>query len=455
MSNGNLPWGDAFIAGTPALENYGLQLYNEERQRQQIARQEATDLDRLMNTELGKIRSADTPEFIGQYQKYKDIKRQLYNPKVQRNAKEVARINQEAAVELSKAMQLANQSIEFKERMKSLNAERVKKPDYFVDDFQSKYESTMNTPLSGIKNQDLNEFYYQGNVTNMQPIFDKAKGPLRPIGDPVVNDNFGELEREITSYKGYNAPRQYFNSLVGGLKGSRAQKDLVNSFDYSPEEQQRIEERYQEEIKNNPALAKAYGLEGLQFPEWADFSEVGRMAKIMAMEHGLSVLQSETKRERKADAVMERQQKYRKEIQGMISARSFSLANLRRSYQVADQEAQDDYVDAIVEGYQSTGNVDPKVVADYEKADDKGHAVPIQEVSISKDGKTYDFIVRDKDGKVDPYWSTTGVPVSQIKARTRKYLETPITGGAGTTPNIRLPKDPKKTKMQTKKKINW
>lgn len=309
------PFGDIYSVETPALDQLGLRLYNEQRQREAIAQRETQDLDKQMQSELGKIRSADTPAFIDQYQKYKNIKKQLYNPKVQRNAKEINRINQEANVELSKAMQLATESVEFKERLKQINSERGRRPDYFNDDFQERYQAALGTPLSGLaKNQkygdlsNFDNFYYKGNVTNLQPILDKAKGVLREVGTPEINEKFSPIEREITSYKGLNSPRQYYNNLVGSLRGARAQRDLLTSFDFTPEEEQRIADQYNKEVRDNPKYRNAYGADQLDFPESSDYSDTARMAKILAMEHGLQAIKTEKKREtKKQEAALQQQ----------------------------------------------------------------------------------------------------------------------------------------------------
>lgn len=307
MPNGiTLPYGNAFIVNTPSLDRYGLQLYQEQRQKEAEAAQENKILDQNMQSELGKIRSADTPEFIEQYQKYKDIKKQLYNPKIQRNATEINKISQAANVELAKAMQVANGSIEYKEKLKQLQTERARNPIYFNDDFQQRYEAAQNTPLSKLEKHptygdlsNMDNFYYKGNVTNLQPILDKAKGQLKEIGEPKINENFSPTEREITKYKGLNSPRDYYNLVIGSLRGSRAQKDLLASYNFTPEEAQSIISEYNDKVKNNPDYKAAYGDTALNFPDSADYSDVGQVTKLLAMEHGIQALRPETKRETK------------------------------------------------------------------------------------------------------------------------------------------------------------
>lgn len=126
------------------------------------------------------------------------------------------------------------------------------------------------------------------------------------------------------------------------------------------------------------------------------------------------------------DAIMTRRQKYAIQIQNMITNRAYGLKHLSREFQVKDQIAQDEMVEGVVDGYVASGVVDPDIIRDYEKKDDKG-AVPISKVVISPDGEIFDFIVEDKNGKVSDHYSTKGIPRKIISAKTRKLLETPTT----------------------------
>lgn len=438
MPNG-MPFGDAFLVQTPALDNYGLQLYQEERRRQDIARQEEQQLNQMMTSEMGKIRSADTPEFIAQYEKYKTIKKQLYNPKVQRNATEVNRINQQAAEELAKAMQLATASAELKDRLKLLNAERTKNPAYFNDDFMDRYQAAFSTPLSKLSKHEkygdlsnIESFYYQGNVTNLQPLFDKAKGTLRVAGDPDVNENYSPLEREVTKYKAYNSPRQYYNNLVGSLRGQRAQKDLVTSFNYTPEEEQKIIETYEKEVVNNPLYQKVYGKEELNFPQSAMMSEAGKLSMLMAMEHAIGAIQSERKTERKVEAIMNKQQANKES--NMRLASRLGVGAFQTKYVFAKEaEAngvtinEDNVGEMIENAVQPDGkvNIEPKVMGlpDY-----------ATNVKRSRDGKTITYEVQ-YEGAKEP--ETKSVTTESVKKYMVNYLDVPRVprpAGAGTKP---------------------
>jgi hypothetical protein len=136
------------------------------------------------------------------------------------------------------------------------------------------------------------------------------------------------------------------------------------------------------------------------------------------------------------DAIMTRREKFAREIQGRIDARQAYGIAARRAFQVADQQAQDDYVETMWEAYKKNGSLDPQIVGDYQKSDSKGHKVPIDKQVFNPDG-TVDLIVYkvDKDGnmttEVDEAYSTRKVPAPQIKARIRKELETPMTNTQG------------------------
>lgn len=210
---------------------------------------------------------------------------------------------------------------------------------------------------------------------------------------------------------------------------NRAAERYENSYSFRSQVQNeikdpiaraRMEQTFREQYGTNPQLpedyATAFTLELLQ----------PKITKSKAIDN--------------KDAIMTRREQFAREIQGRIDRRAFSLAAQRRNWQMQDEKTKNDYVQAVIDAYKKSGKVDPDIVGDYTKKDDKGHAVEITETVFSPDGKTVDFVVKDANGKVYEDYSTRGVPVGTIETKVRTILDLPKT----TTTTGNKPTAPKK-----------
>lgn len=458
MANGSRPYGNDFFVSTPKLDQLEHRLYNEQLQAEQYRRQQLKALDDEFSKNVSNIRDADVDDLTKVYGDYKTATQGLMR---QKNG---ATPQQQLEVLRKKAdlYKLINESKAEKEREEMIAKRYAIKPDDFTDNASELIITGRGLPLSKKRTyksvgQDGKEtevdltnpehLMYQ-DKTNWVPVLQKAGGTLVPRGNPIIKAIPGGLEQEEISFKAGNDPVEFYNVLVGSMNTARAAGSLAKRFPFSPEEAATITATF-EELKKQPEFKQVYG--DIKFPESANLTEGTKTAKLLAMQNAINNPPTATKKNVAIrDAIMTRREKFAREIQSRIDSRSFSLANLRRSWQVQDQKAQDEYLDEVMIGFEKTGKVDPQIVKDYSIKDDKGHPVEINKVVISPDGSTYDFLVTDSDGKVYEDYSTRGVPKSNVRARARKELETQTTNTA--VPN---PKSKTQTNQTPKRKVNW
>lgn len=332
MQNG-IASGNAFLVETPALDRLHNQLYQEERQRDAERRQEMTSLDKLVSNEVGKMRSADTEEFLGQYEKYKTLKKQLLNPKTSpKNQLEYNKVNQQANIEYAKAMQMAQQSSELKDQFKTLASQRAKDPNSFDDNFLDMYSTAMNTPLSKLEAHpkygnlaDINTYAYKGGNTDFSKQFKAAEGSPRDLNETFVgadpNDKFKNLYK---TYKGANNPYDYYNTLIQGVVGSQRTRDFPIQNKYTPDQEAAIESQFNKLI-SDPNYKKVYGITNQDFPVSAYNTEVGRTARLKSMEYAINNPPTEKQISRpNTEAITQDRQKFAKEQQARSAANSLA-----------------------------------------------------------------------------------------------------------------------------------
>ncbi|MFX0307990.1 hypothetical protein, partial [Pseudomonas aeruginosa] len=103
----------------------------------------------------------------------------------------------------------------------------------------------------------------------------------------VEQDPEDKFKRIVKSYKVKNDPYTFYNNLVGGLYGSKRTRDFPLQYKYTPEQEASIEAQFNEMAKD-PKFSKIYGIkDGTQFPSSAYTTELGRAARLKAMEFAL------------------------------------------------------------------------------------------------------------------------------------------------------------------------
>jgi hypothetical protein len=238
------PYGDVFLVQTPTLDKLSNQLYQEQQQRLALKIRENQALDAGIQKELGKVRSVDTPEVIQSYNNYKQLKKQLlFDKNLQKNPLAYNQLQQQANQAYQDIFTKANQSAEVKEMAKTMTTDRFKNPDAYADDYGQRVATLMNTPLSGLQqNQqygDLtnwDQYRYQGSNTDFGKLLKDAMGqPKQAHSEQKVLD--GGLQTQFTPYNFTNTPAQVYEGLVGSLAMHRAGRDASYQWDKIPNQQ--------------------------------------------------------------------------------------------------------------------------------------------------------------------------------------------------------------------------
>lgn len=292
----NIPYGNAFLVNTPALDQLGQRLYMDERQRQQQNINNAKALDDEFAKNVSGIRDADIPDLTKAYQEYKTATQSGMRKKGGVSPEEQMGILQKRA----NMYKTINESKAEKER-EEMDAKRYSvKPDDFNDNAAELLVKGRQLPLSQKRayktiGQDGKETVIDltnpenlrwQDKTNWQGILQKASGTLSQRGNPITKPLDNGLEYEETTYKGGNDPLKYYEGIVGAMNTPRASQSLASRYKFTPEEAQDITLKY-EELKKTPAFKNAYP-NGVDFPASSDMSEGARTAKLLAMTNALN-----------------------------------------------------------------------------------------------------------------------------------------------------------------------
>lgn len=293
-----IPYGNAFLVETPNIDKFADRIYAEEADRKKQQQKETDDADKLMAKELSGIRSADASDFINKYNEYKGFKKQLYNQRIAKNPQEYDRLNREANLAMADAMRISQKSAEFKEQLKYLNSLRAKDPDRYSDDYANMYSTAMNTPVNQIENtkfgdlSNLDSWNNTGSSTDFSKIITNAMGGSKPflLGESNIEDK-DKFTSQKRQYFGYNDPLTQYNLLIRGLNTSKQRRDFPLKFGSSvtPQQEEDIEANFQA-LMNDPEYRKAYPniKDDMQFPQEAYTTNIGRAARILAMQNALN-----------------------------------------------------------------------------------------------------------------------------------------------------------------------
>jgi len=291
----NIPYGNAFLINTPALDQLGQRLYMEERQRQQQNVNNAKALDDEFSKNVSGIRDADIPDLTKAYQEYKTATQAGMRKKGGVSPEEQMGILQKRA----NMYKTINESKAEKER-EEMDAKRYSvNPDDFNDNAAELLVKGRQLPLSQKKayktiGQDGKETVIDltnpenlrwQDKTNWQGILQKASGTLSQRGNPITKLLDNGLEFEETTYKGGNDPLKFYEGVIGAMNTPRASQSLASRYKFTPEEAQDITLRF-EELKKTPEFKNAYG--DIKFPESSDMSEGARTAKLLAMTNAIN-----------------------------------------------------------------------------------------------------------------------------------------------------------------------
>lgn len=235
-------YGDIFLAGTPALDRTSALLYQEQRQRQAKSAQDNAAAEAGMQKEFANVRSADVPDLVDTYTKYKGFKKQvLFDKDLQKDPKKFAAAQQQANEALSDVHSLINGSKELKDQYKGLNTAHGTHPDNFVDNYGELASAAQSTPLKQLKTHKLGDlsnldtFLYKGPDQDFSKIFTAAAGQPKQVYSAEVPVDKSGLQTKVTPYLFGNTPQQYAENVIGSLGARKASKAASFLWNHVPQ----------------------------------------------------------------------------------------------------------------------------------------------------------------------------------------------------------------------------
>ena len=242
-SAGPIPNGNAFLVSTPETTGAVDQLFQQEQARKDRAQQQAIQLDQQMAKDMGQIRGVDIPEFTGNYQKYKAIQMDIdNNPKLQRDPNALAQRRLEAQQALAATYGTMQDSKQAKQDQEDLNKAYLAHPEKMQDNFADMHQALQNTPVSKLKNanvngqpvdlSDTNSFFDMTPRADLAPMMMKAQGkPTNEYDHSDVINPSDKLSTDRTTYKFGADPLTYTTSLINQFHGSKGvEKTAANAW---------------------------------------------------------------------------------------------------------------------------------------------------------------------------------------------------------------------------------
>lgn len=358
MANQQGAYGDIFLVNTPAIDQLSTRMYQEQKIREARQQQENAALDNQLRSELGKVRSVDTPDIVNAYSQAKDLKKRLlFDKSIQHNPLEYNKVQQDYNKAYSNIFTLANASSEMKDFQKQQSAEYAKNPNGFDDNAGTMLSTAINTPLSQLRNHpqygDLtnpNTYSYKGSNTNWADHLQKAIGtPKQVYADTKTLD--GGFQTQITPYTYGNSPSEVKNYLLGVMATHQAGRDAAYQWDHLPESE------IENTIKQYQAIpAQKWQRMGLQGPQ--DLlsknpdNKAENFASYQAMKYAIANEPREGTpvfRENKA-ATLNWQLNKDKIMEGIRHGNREDEIKLRQSLKDKSGEEQDNAVDELYQG---------------------------------------------------------------------------------------------------------
>lgn len=250
-------------------------------------------MDQMLQKDLGRIRSVDTPDVVNGYNKVKTIKKQLlFDKSLQKDPLAYNKKQQElndARVELNGVI---NGSAEIKEGNKAINSAHLKDPDSFDDNYGTMMATQMSTPLSKLKNHpvygdltNLDNYRYKGSNTNFNEMVSKVYDKKNKIvGKEEPLDDKG-IQFRSPVYEYGTGPAQVYEGLTNSLT-HKAERDAAYKWkQLTPDVVQKIEEDYKAIPKSK---WEQMGLSGPQDIPLRGGSDAEKYMRMLAMQNAIN-----------------------------------------------------------------------------------------------------------------------------------------------------------------------
>lgn len=209
------------------LDNTAKQLYAEQKQRELQAAKDFTLADSLLQKEVGGIRSADNDEIFNQYNNLREIRKKIhFDEKTRNNPKELARLQQEAALAERNLRGSIAESKELGKTLTNVTTGVAANPYKFDRNKTSLLPQLIQTPSSKIREIGATTpsfFAYSGaDLNKLGQWRNAAMGSAKEIesGVPRTVQGGWKYEKDILS-RG-NDPVKYFNLMKGNFSTNQA-----------------------------------------------------------------------------------------------------------------------------------------------------------------------------------------------------------------------------------------
>jgi hypothetical protein len=443
MPQQTAPYGDIFLAGTPSLDRTSALLYQEQRQRQAKAAQDNAAAEGAMQKEFANVRSADVPDLVDAYTKYKGLKKQvLFDKDLQKDPKKFAAAQQQANEALSDVHSLINGSKELKDQYKGLNTAHGTHPDNFVDNYGELISAAQSTPLKQLKAHKLGDlanldtFLYKGPDQDFSKIMAGAAGTQKPTGytERVPLDKNGLTYNE-SAYEFGNTPKQYSDYIQGALGAHKAGKAASFLWNHVPQTER---DKVDQEFAAIPA--DKWNKMGIPVPQdlptntgndALDFSNYQAKKYALANEPRAKVTP-------RTDAAkkFEMETNRMKQMEALRHADAKDLIDYKKKIDPNDKELNNLWIDTYIQNIKKDALNTPP--AEYKYQDGRKvyeHDIPLDPTlatSLQKAGITPTFMRVMSDGKFRIVYAQTddkGKPITgeNGKVLVDKTLSVPIT----------------------------
>jgi hypothetical protein len=406
-------YGDIFQVQTPALDRYSQQLYAEQKQREAKAATENQQADAAMQKQFANVRSADVPDVINSWNKYKTLKTQMLSDKtLQKDPLKYAQAQQAANEALADTYSTINGSKDLKDLHKGLISAHAAHPDSFDDNFGTLMSTAQNLPLKQLKASKLGDltnadtYAYKGSNTDFQKMGNAAAGQPKAVYQAEAPVDASGLQTKVTPYLYPNSPAQYLQSYMGALAQHKAGKDAAIAWDAIPQDQKEYVDKAYNALTPDQWLKRTGSPTPQQLVPSNPDNKAENFAIFQAKLHAISNEPKEgapvfrTNEAKKFQMETNRQQV----MERIRHADAKDLINYREAAKAAGPESNDLWVDKMIDHYDELADSGPT-----------GRSV--------RSGKT----VYEKDIPIDPILSKSlqkgGVsPISVRKTSDGKYF---------------------------------
>ena len=252
-SNG-LPYGDAFIVGTPRIDRFENMVMQDHRNRDLQEQRNAQLLDHEFSKNASDIRDVDVNSAVKKYQDYKNIGQDLYKNgnRMSTNERIAKQLEKQRAA--SGYYSLINGSKELKDGEDTIQKSNFKDPSKQDENAQYYLSNSRHTPLES--HTGLGDL--ANNVALKTQDFSKnvsaAVGKNAKVNSYVQDNGLTSTPTDIMAF---NSPSQFGATLSESIPDRRSQNKFVLQHSYNDLAAQNLLQKY-DALSQTSAFKKSY-----------------------------------------------------------------------------------------------------------------------------------------------------------------------------------------------------